>query len=148
MMRPFDWQSRMSRALAARRETSFAWGRHDCALFACDMAEAVCGIDFAAPLRGRYGTRREAYAVLGDFAGGGLEQAAEKIARGRGCAEVAPLMARRGDIILAEIAVGGAPGGALGDALGICLGERIAFAAERGFAQLPLVKARRAWRVP
>ncbi len=144
MMRPFDWQSRMSRALAARRETPFAWGRHDCALFACDLAEAVCGIDFAAPLRGRYGTRREAYAVLDDFAGGGLEQAAEKIARDHGCAEVAPLMARRGDIILAEIPIAGASG----DALGICLGERIAFAAERGFAQLPLVKARRAWRVP
>ncbi len=143
-MRPFDWQSRMSRALAARRETPFAWGRHDCALFACDVAEAVCGIDFAAPLRGRYGTKRGAYAVLDDFAGGGLEQAAEKIASDHGCAEVAPLMARRGDIMLAEISVDGAPG----VALGICVGERIAFAAGRGFAQLPLVKARRAWRVP
>ncbi len=143
-MRPFDWQSRMSRALAARRETPFAWGRHDCALFACDVAEAVCGIDFATPLRGRYGTKRGAYAVLDDFAGGGLEQAAEKIARDHGCAEVAPLMARRGDIILAEIPVDRASG----DALGICLGERIAFAAERGFVQLPLVKAHRAWRVP
>ncbi len=143
-MRPFDWQSRMSRALAARRETPFAWGRHDCALFACDVAEAVCGIDFAASLRGRYGTKREAYAVLDGFAGSGLEQAAEKIARDHGCAEVAPLMARRGDIMLAEIPVDGAPG----DALGICVGERIAFAAERGFVQLPLVKARRDWRVP
>ena len=143
-MRPFDWQSRMSRALAARRETPFAWGRHDCALFACDVAEAVCGIDFAAPLRGRYGTKRGAYAVLDDFAGGGLEQAAEKIASDHVCAEVAPLMARRGDIILAEIPVDRASA----DALGICLGERIAFAAERGFVQLPLVKARRAWRVP
>ncbi len=143
-MRPYDWQSRMSEALAARREAPFVWGRHDCALFACDVAEAVCGINFAASLRGRYGTKREAYAVLDGFAGGGLEQAAEKIARDHGCPEVAPLMARRGDIVLAEIAIDGGSS----DALGICLGEWIAFAAGRGFVQLPLTKARRAWRVP
>ncbi|MCZ6523770.1 MAG: hypothetical protein O7A68_07890 [Alphaproteobacteria bacterium] len=144
MMRPFDWQSRMAEALAARRESPFAWGRHDCALFACDVAEAVCGIDFAASLRGRYGTKRGAYAALKRFAGGELEKAAERIARDHGCPEVAPLMARRGDIVLAEIAIDGGSS----DALGICLGEWIAFAAGRGFVQLPLTKARRAWRVP
>ena len=130
--------------IEGRRNSPFRWGRHDCAIFACDVAEVVCGIDFAEPLRGKYATKRGAYAALKRFAGGGLEQAAERIARDHGCPEVAPLMARRGDIVLAEIAIDGGSS----DALGVCLGEWIAFAAGRGFVQLPLMKARRAWRVP
>ena len=145
MTRPFDWQSRMSRALTARRETLFAWGGHDCALFACDIARVVCEIDFAEPLRGRYTTRLGAYKVLKDYGGGGLEETAEKIAKDHDCEEVTPLMARRGDIILAKILVYGE---VLEDSLGVCIGERAAFAAAQGFVQVPMTQTRRAWRIP
>lgn len=146
MMRPFDWQERMIDAINARRDTPFAWGRHDCALFACDVAQAICGVDFAAGLRGRYATERGAYVALKRFAGpnaknGGLEAAAEKIAANHGCPEVPPLMAQRGDIVLMD--------SELGAVLGVCVGETIAKAGvETGVEFVPLAAARRAWRVP
>ncbi len=144
MTRPPDWQSRMAQALKTRRERPFAWGRHDCGLFACDIAEAISGVDLAAALRGRYSTRRGAFRALKSFAGGGIETAIEKIAKDHGCAEVPPLMAQRGDILLAEVLVHSE---VLEDSLGVCLGETAAFAAAQGFVQLPIAQARRAWRV-
>ena len=126
-------------ALQAKRGEPFAWGRNDCATFACDIAEAVCGVDFADPLRGRYKTRRGAARVLKGFAGGGLDVAAEKIAVQHGRPEVAPSMARRGDLVLIDTD--------LGLALGVCVGESIASAGPDGVALMPLSAARRAWRV-
>ena len=145
MTRFYDWPEQMMKALTARRNMPFSWGSHDCALFACDIAQIICGIDFAAGLRGRYETSLGAARVLKHFAGGGLEEAAERIASDSDCLEITPLTAQRGDIILAEVLVSD---GILRDSLGICLGEHIAFASERGFVQLPLTSARRAWRIP
>ncbi len=145
MTRPYDWPERMAKVLNNCRGVSFAWGSHDCALFACDVAQSVCDIDFAEGLRDHYETPLGAARTLKRFAGGGLEEAAEKIARHHDCPEVIPLTAQRGDIILAEVLISD---GLLSDSLGVCLGERVAFATKQGFTQLPLTKARRAWRIP
>lgn len=145
-MRPFDWQERMIDAINARRDTPFAWGSHDCALFACDVAQAICGLDFAAEFRGRYSSERGAYLALKRFSGSNakrhrLEAAVVEIAKNYDCPEVPPLMARRGDIVLMDSEMGGV--------LGICVGETIAKAgAEIGVDFVPLAAARRAWRVP
>ena len=140
-MRPFDWQERLIAAVADRRETPFRWGRHDCALFACDVAQAVCGIDFAAPLRGKYTTERGAAVALKRFCGSGLEEAAEKIAADHGCPEVPPLMARRGDIVILD--------SERGPLLGVCVGQHVAKAGVKsGVQHVPITAARRAWRVP
>jgi len=143
--RPYDWPERMAKALDNHRGVSFAWGSHDCALFACDVAQSICGIDFAEDLRNRYKTAIGAARTLKRFVGGGLEEAAEKIACDHNCPEITPLTAQRGDIVLAEVLVSD---GLLSDSLGVCLGERVAFATSQGFVQLPLAKARRAWRTP
>lgn len=148
MTRPPDWQSKMIAALAARRDEPFVWGGHDCALFACDIAEAICGIDFAEPLRGHYTTRRGAYKVLKSFAGGALEEAAAKIAEDHNCEEVPILMARRGDIVIAELTVTYDGHEYVQDCLGVCLGQGAAYATGTGFAQAPITQARRAWRIP
>ena len=126
-------------ALRAKRGEPFAWGRNDCATFACDIAEAVCGVDFAAPLRGRYHTRLGAARGLKRVAGGGFEEATVKLAQQHNLAEIAPLMARRGDLVLIDTDIG--------PALGICVGESIASAGPEGVALVPLSGARRAWRV-
>lgn len=144
MTRPFDWQSRMAEMLKSCMRTEFVWGEHDCALFACNVAQSVCGIDFADPLRGRYSTKHEAYKVLKNYAGGGLTEAVEKIAATYNCAEVPILMARRGDIVLGKVEV--VEG--FGISVGICLGEKIAFAASIGFLQKPIDLDYRAWRTP
>jgi hypothetical protein len=88
--------------------------------------------------------------LLRSLAGGGLEQAVEKAAQEYGCEEVSILMARRGDIVLAEIHAHSESDEAavrvLSDSLGVCLGERAAFASRVGFIQHPITFARRAWR--
>jgi hypothetical protein len=49
-----DWILRLIAYLSACRDLPFAYGRHDCALFAAGAVEAMTGHDFAAPFRGRY----------------------------------------------------------------------------------------------
>ncbi len=140
-MRPFDWQELMLAAIKERRETPFAWGEHDCVLFAFDVAQAVCAIDFAAPLRGKYRSERGAALALKRFAGAGLEEAAEKIAAEHGCPEVSPLTAQRGDLVILD--------GERGALLGVCVGDRVAQAGVKsGIQYAPLLSARRAWRIP
>ncbi len=145
-MRSFDWQSKMSHALATRRKKPFVWGTHDCGLFACDITEAVCGIDFAAPFRYRYKTRRGAYMALKAYSGGGLTAVAEKISGEHNLEEVQPLLARRGDLILARRST--VESSCLSATLGVCLGEGVAFVANPGFILLPIMQDYRAWRTP
>ena len=145
MTRPHDWAARLIAVVNARRTTPFAWGRHDCALFACEAARAVSGIDFAAGLRGRYRSAIGAARVLHRAGGGGRGGAAARIARAHGCAEVPPACAQAGDIVLIDALD---PGGRRGEALAVCLGARLAAAGPDGLAFPPAEAAKRAWRVP
>lgn len=142
MKRP-DFAERLLAVLEERRDRPFAWGRNDCALFACDLVEAATGVDHAAPLRGRYRSAAGAAWALRRFAGGGLEAAAEKIAKSNGLREVPPLMAQRGDIVLLDEAPGPAPDN---PCLGVCLGAHVVAAGPAGAVLRPLVAGRRAWR--
>ena len=137
--KPHDFAERLFAAVAARRDTPFEWGVNDCALFACDVIRDASGVDYAAPLRGRYKSARGAARVLKEFAGGGIEDAAEAIARDAGLAEVPPLMARRGDFIMVESEAG--------PALGVCLGEVAALMGASCMVTYPLPSWWRAWRV-
>ena len=56
-MRLYNWESRLSAYAARVAREGFAWGRHDCALFAAGAVEAVTGTDPAAAWRGQYRTR-------------------------------------------------------------------------------------------
>ena len=57
-----------------------AYGDDDCSLWPCDIILADCNIDLAKPLRGKYKTKLGAYRALKKFAGGGLVEAAIKLA--------------------------------------------------------------------
>ncbi len=138
MTRRCDFAERLLATLGECRDRPFAWGRNDCALLACDLVMAATGVDYAAPLRGRYRTAAGATRVLRRFAGGGLEAAAEKIARDNGLEEVPLLMAQRGDFVLLDDTEG--------PALGVCLGSHIVAAGPAGAVLRPLAAARRAWR--
>ncbi len=144
MTKHFLFAERLLAAVAAHRDRAFAWGTHDCCLFACDVIRDAGGVDYAAPFRGRYRTAAGAARALRRFAGGGLEAAAEKIAQDNGLEEVPPLMAQRGDFVLVDETAGPAP---LEAALGVCLGETFVAAGPAGTVTLPLTRARRAWRV-
>lgn len=53
-MRLYNWETRLALYITRVAREGFAWGRHDCALFAAGGVEAVTGTDPAAAWRGRY----------------------------------------------------------------------------------------------
>lgn len=59
-----DWQARFAELCEERRSTPFAWGSHDCCLWAADCVQAITGNDFAASYRGRYDDAKGAAELL------------------------------------------------------------------------------------
>lgn len=55
-MRLYDWEVRLQRYICTVAREAFAYGKHDCALFAAGGVEALTGEDPAADWRGRYST--------------------------------------------------------------------------------------------
>jgi hypothetical protein len=109
----------------------FAWGGHDCCLFASDAVQALTGHDPAADLRG-YRTEREALRII--QAQGGLRA----IAQARAGAEVPVLAAQVGDVGL--LPLDGR------DTLAVCGGAHWLAPGALGLAALPLDAAVAAWR--
>lgn len=64
-----DMEHRLPAFLSAATGRRFAWGTHDCMLFAADWVRELHGIDPAAPWRGTYGSADEAKTIV-DNAGG------------------------------------------------------------------------------
>ncbi len=93
-MRHRDWTTRLNAEIQAAQGRPFSWGEFDCCLFAADCCEAVCGVDPAAPYRGRYTTEVGAKRVLRNTHGsleGGWDA----------CFKRVPVsMAQRGDVVL------------------------------------------------
>lgn len=64
MMRHADWKTRLHAYLADCASTPFAFGTHDCALFAAGAVAAMTGDDFAADYRSRYTTLKGGLRLL------------------------------------------------------------------------------------
>ena len=58
------WQTRLAAYLHEVGREGFAYGAHDCALFAAGAVQAMTGIDLAADWRGRYTSLRGGLRVL------------------------------------------------------------------------------------
>lgn len=112
----------------------FAWGRHDCCLFAADAVRAVTGHDPAADLRGTYATAAEAAAALAR-AGGLVGLAIARAGR-----VVPTAAAQPGDVGLLE------PGGGERPALAVCAGPHWLAPGRIGLVGHPAALVRRAWR--
>lgn len=129
----------LSALLAARRHAPFAWGVHDCCLFAADAIRAQLGTDPAQHLRGRYATALQAQRVIA-MCGGSL-QAIASAALGeplRG-----PLLACSGDVGLVASPTPDGPG----EVLAVCLGEWWQVPGRDGLGLRPLRDGLMAWRV-
>ncbi|HEM6845362.1 TPA: hypothetical protein U2I45_001994 [Providencia rettgeri] len=93
-MRHSQWTIQLPETLRAAMSRPFSWGEHDCCLFAADCALAVCGIDIAEKVRGRYKTKSGAMRVLkSEF--GDLELGLSSF-----FIEIEPDKAIRGDIVM------------------------------------------------
>ena len=134
-----DWPERLRAFVEAAARTPFAYGSHDCLLFATGAIEAMTGTDLAAAARGTYRDAEGAAAALAAFAGGGVLEAAERVAAEHGLQEIAWPLAQRGDVAVVRTP--------LGPALGICTGTHAAVAAPVGLAMVQMARIARAWRV-
>lgn len=126
-----DWRPRLVAYLEEVRTRPFAYGQHDCALFAAGAVEAMTGVDLADGHRGQYATLRTGLKLVrGDHL---------RILRDR-FEPVPSAFAQIGDIAL--IGEVGFP------ALGIFEGETILVLREDGLGRMPRAAATQAYRVP
>ena len=95
MARIDNWPRTLNALIEERRAASFAWGAHDCCLFAADGVRATTGADPAADLRGRYRTALGAARLIRRRFAGDIEA----IPSALGFAEIPPALARRGDVV-------------------------------------------------
>jgi hypothetical protein len=133
--RTHDWRGRLTAWLSTKARAPFAYGEHDCALFAAGAIEAMTGVDPAAEWRGRYSTWRGGLRVL--RAAGINDQVAAVAAL---LTEIPPSFAAAGDI--AVVAGEGGP------ALGVVQGEWIYVLRPEGLALVPFESASRAFEIP
>ena len=93
-----DWEDRLRTYLDRVREERFAWGTHDCALFAADCVKAQTGVDPAEAFRGTYDTARGAAIALREHGQGTLLRTVTHWLGKPGC----PHHAKRGDIVMRD----------------------------------------------
>lgn len=126
-----DWPARLQAVVTRAHAQRFAWGEHDCVLWAADCVQAQTGIDLMARYRGAYSTPKQAYRLL--RAEGGLRGAGDYAGP-----RIAPAMAAEGDIGLVR---GCRP------MLGVMLGGVWMVASTVGLRALPRDAAVMAWGV-
>lgn len=129
---PQPGRVRFDALVAQRMREPFAWGAHDCCLFAADAVLALTGQDHAAGLRGTYTDAMGAVRVLQQL--GGLRAVA-----GRVGPRVAPLGARVGDVGLVAHADR--------ELLAVCVGDVWLAPGPHGLGATPLGDAICAWSV-
>ena len=127
-----DWQSRLGALVNSRLAAPFAWGTHDCCLWAADAVLATTGRDLAGDLRGTYRT---------------AGQAAEVLHRHGGVVGLA--VARLGPVVPAALAQPGDVGLITVDhrhTLAVCGGAHFLAAGSAGLVSIPAAQVIRAWR--
>src|SRR5690606_18787 len=119
----------------------------DCVLVGLRCAELLLGIQCTQEIAGAYSTPIGALkSMRALFGARDLDEAATAFAARWNGEEIAPAMAQRGDLLLADVLTPeGVPAPSLGF-VGIN-GRDGLFAAPAGLSPIPALKCRRAWRV-
>ena len=129
------WEEALAVYLDRVHDVPFAWGVHDCALFAAGAVRAMTGIDPAADFRGQYEDVRGAALALRALGAGTLYHTTCQWLG----APVHAAQARRGDVVMR------------GKALGICVGARSWFVGDdlgrAGLVDMPTLDCRHAWHI-
>ncbi len=132
-----DWEDRLRTYLDRVAEDPFAWGTHDCALFAADCVRAQTGVDPAQVMRGTYNTKRGAAESLRLYGAGTLF----KTVKSWFGEPTSVFFAQRGDLVMRDATT-----------LGVCVGHYSWFVGEeQGLERLviiPTSSCRYAFRVP
>jgi hypothetical protein len=138
-----SWPDDLHRHVMDRRDTGFAWGTHDCCMFAADSIQEITGVDPAPEFRGKYHTEAEAVALIKTITGGSTpEDAAVYVAQKNSFAELKNvLFAQRGDLVIYDSESGPVAG------VVHLNGKDALFVGASGLFRQPLRKCRRAWRI-
>jgi cell wall-associated NlpC family hydrolase len=136
MVRLHDWPERLAAVVAAAQQQPYELGQHDCLRFTCQCIATMTAVDFWPRFAG-YRTRLQALRTIASIA----PSLAQAVSLVLGVPPVAPLLARRGDVLLY------ADEG--GEHLGVCVGSTAAVLGPQGLAHVPLDHAGflQAWRV-
>lgn len=135
-MRREDWPERLSACIEAARQQPFAWGSHDCALFAASCVAAITGADPVPQARGAYTDAAGARRWLKGLTLAGAMNA-------RYGPPIKPSFARRGDIAL----VLNERDRHWPKCLGVVLGTHVAVPGPQGLQFVTLAAAEIAWRI-
>jgi hypothetical protein len=134
-MRLEGWEGRLYAVLDAARARPYKLGEHDCFKVACQVLEALTGVNRWPEFAGHYTTRREARRLIARH-GRSFEAAFDWFF---GSANVPVRYAQRGDIVAL----------AAGDDkhLGVCLGAESTFLSDEGLVRLPTLDCLCAWKI-
>jgi hypothetical protein len=124
-------RERFEALVRSRLREPFAWGAHDCCMWAADAVLAKTGRDPAAQFRGAYSDAMGAARLIESL--GGIEAIGAMAGH-----EIAPLMATWGDIGLVILEDR--------ELLSVCDGRHWLGTALGGLSARPLNAARKAWR--
>jgi hypothetical protein len=161
MKRADAWPELLDAFIESRKLHAFAWGEHDCCLFAADAVLAMTGVDLAADFRGKYHDAKGALEMLdgaaqvpgegslGNKLSGGVEGLAERIALLHEIKEVSVAYAQRGDVVFISGAGAETHDQKVPSALGIVglAGDDFWTPGEFTLLHLRLDIAARAWRI-
>jgi hypothetical protein len=132
-MRHQDWPERLNKIISESHNKPFAWGEHDCCLFAANVVFEITGVDHAEKLRGTYKTALQASRALQKAKG------VRGIASAALGTEINPLTAQRGDVVLLTPENG--------ETLAVCMGINCIAPGETGLQPVSTTEAVTAWRV-
>ena len=129
------WERLLAASIDTARAKPFVWGVHDCPTFAFETRMILTGgEDIAALWRGRYTTALGGERVMRRLGWASLENMGRALL---GEPRPSVLLAKRGDIVLADTGLG----------FGICTGAFAVGMAPEGLVTVPLTSCRLAWAV-
>ena len=135
MPRVEHWERLLAAAIDTARVRPFVWSVHDCPTFAFETRMILTdGEDIAALWRGRYTTALGGERVMRRLGWASLEEMGRTLL---GEPRPSVLLARRGDIVLADTGLG----------FGICTGASAVGMAPEGLVTVLLTSCRLAWAV-
>ena len=127
------WELLLASAIDTARVRPFVWSVHDCPTFAFETRMILTGgEDIAALWRGRYTTALGGARVMRRLGWASLEEMGRALL---GEPRPSVLLAKRGDIVLADTGLG----------FGICTGASAVGMAPEGLVTVPLTSCRLAW---
>jgi len=135
MPRVDHWERLLAAAIDTAWAKPFVWGVHDCPTFAFETRMILTdGEDIAALWRGRYTTALGGARVMRRLGWASLDEMGRSLL---GEPRPSVLLAKRGDIVLADTGLG----------FGICTGASAVGMAPEGLVTVPLTSCRLAWPI-